>query len=79
MTEPAALSNALAVLRLLCTEGPQDLADVDLGGVDSLVQRGLATLKKRGLAVGATTAGYALHRATVVPGRLARATVRPSR
>ena len=69
--------DALSVLRLLCMEGPQNLADVHRGGVDNLIKRGLATITKRGLAVGATTAGYELHRTTVLPGHLARATVRP--
>jgi hypothetical protein len=63
---------ALGLLRLLCTMGPQRLADVDRGGVDSLIARRLATLTKRGLAVGATTQGYALHKATAPVGNVMR-------
>jgi len=66
--------HAIATLRLLCGEGPQLLADMDRGGVDNLVERGLASLTKRGLAVSATSRGYAFHKATtqVVAGRPAK-------
>jgi hypothetical protein len=59
---------ALSLLRLLCSQGPQTLSDVDRGGVDNLVARGLASITKRGLAVGATTRGFALHKQTIAPG-----------
>jgi hypothetical protein len=59
---------ALSLLRMLCSQGPQTLSNVDRGGVDNLVARGLASITKRGLAVSATTQGYALHRQTAAPG-----------
>jgi hypothetical protein len=55
---------AISILRLLCGEGPQFLANLHRGGVDNLIGRGLASLTKRGLAVSATTQGYAFHKAT---------------
>lgn len=65
-------TEALRLLRVLCTNGPQMLSKVHRGGVDNLVSRGLASLTKKGSAVGATTQGYALHKETAPiggPGR----------
>lgn len=59
---------ATSILRLLCSEGPQLLASMHRGGVDNLIARGLASLTKRGLAVSATTQGYALHKASYSAG-----------
>ncbi|MBL8578879.1 MAG: hypothetical protein JNK47_16775 [Mesorhizobium sp.] len=55
---------ALSLLRLLCSSGPQALAKLDRAAVDNLVARGLASITKRGLAVGATTSGFAIHKST---------------
>lgn len=63
---------SLGLLRVLCANGPQMLSKVNRGAVDNLIERGLASVTKRGLAVGATTKGYALHKATSpvgAPGR----------
>ena len=65
-------SEALKLLHVLCANGPQMLTKVHRGAVDDLVARGLASLIKKGWAVGATARGYELHKQTAPlggPGR----------
>ena len=61
-------SEALKLLHVLCANGQQMLTKVHRGAVDDLVARGLASLIKKGSAVGATTKGYELHRQTSAIG-----------